>query len=161
MLKLFQLIFRFCRLTGNINATLGFTISFIGDKAHALFHVGSDSLLVFKSARLRTKYSGKSDTWYDGIQRPSSVELSHSELLVEVSNEDGSAAVEVRGKVIGFLPLRNRRNNEHTYIGEGMTEYTITKADGSDLPEQFVEALGVTGMGISEYLDQNVNPARL
>ena len=87
--------------------------------------------------------------------------MSHSELRIEVSNDDGRVEIEIRGSVIGFLPLRNRRNDQHTYIGEGMTEYTITKAEGPDVPDLFAEAVGVTGMGISEYLDQNVEPARL
>jgi hypothetical protein len=45
----------------------------------------------------------------------------------------------VEGKVIGFIPLRNRREGHVTHIGEAMTEYTC---------------LGHTGLGISEYLDQ-------
>ena len=40
----------------------------------------------------------------------------------------------------GFVPLRNRRSEQVTYIGEGMTEYTL---DGDRL-----------GYGLSEYLDQ-------
>jgi hypothetical protein len=47
--------------------------------------------------------------------------------------------VQVKGRVLGFIPLRNRREGHVTHIGEGMTEYTC---------------LGKTGLGISEYLDQ-------
>jgi hypothetical protein len=46
----------------------------------------------------------------------------------------------IEGKVKGFIPLRNRRSDEITYIGEGMTEYTM---DGE-----------IMGYGLSEYLDQ-------
>ncbi|MEX0683910.1 MAG: hypothetical protein WD904_03365 [Dehalococcoidia bacterium] len=52
---------------------------------------------------------------------------------------DGGEKVAVEGKVIGFIPLRNRREGLVTHIGEAMTEYTC---------------LGQTGLGISEYLDQ-------
>ena len=52
---------------------------------------------------------------------------------------DNGDTVTVEGKVLGFIPLRNRREGHVTHIGEGMTEYTC---------------LGKTGFGISEYLDQ-------
>jgi len=52
---------------------------------------------------------------------------------------DRGERVTVEGKVIGFIPLRNRREGHVTHIGEAMTEYTC---------------LGHTGLGISEYLDQ-------
>jgi hypothetical protein len=52
---------------------------------------------------------------------------------------DGGEKVTVEGKVIGFIPLRNRREGHVTHIGEAMTEYTC---------------LGRTSLGISEYLDQ-------
>jgi hypothetical protein len=52
---------------------------------------------------------------------------------------DGGEHVEIEGRVLGFIPLRNRREGHVTHIGEGMTEY---------------KCLGHTGLGISEYLDQ-------
>ncbi|MEO8457060.1 MAG: hypothetical protein ABI559_04540 [Chloroflexota bacterium] len=52
---------------------------------------------------------------------------------------DGGEVVTVEGRVTGFIPLRNRRDGLVTHIGEGMTEY---------------KCLGLTGTGISEYLDQ-------
>jgi hypothetical protein len=52
---------------------------------------------------------------------------------------DNGETVTIQGKVLGFIPLRNRREGHVTHIGEGMTEYTC---------------LGKTGFGISEYLDQ-------
>ena len=44
------------------------------------------------------------------------------------------------GRVMGYIPLRNRRKGSHTHVGEGMTEYTL---DGEQV-----------GYGLSEYLDQ-------
>ncbi len=59
-------------------------------------------------------------------------------MRADVTLEDGEE-VAVEGKVVGFIPLRNRRQGHVTHIGEAMTEYTC---------------LGHTGLGISEYLDQ-------
>ena len=56
--------------------------------------------------------------------------------------EDGRTR-QLEGKVMGFIPLRNRRKGAHTHVGEGMTQYTL---DGE-----------VIGYGLSEYLDQPKN----
>ena len=47
--------------------------------------------------------------------------------------------IEITGRVKSFIPLRNRRSEQVTRIGEGLTEYTWE---------------GKTGYGLSEYLDQ-------
>ena len=52
---------------------------------------------------------------------------------------EGGEQVALEGEVRGFIPLRNRRAQMVTHIGEGMTEY---------------RCLGHVGYGISEYLDQ-------
>jgi hypothetical protein len=62
----------------------------------------------------------------------------HRAMRADLTLEDGEK-VTVEGKVIGFIPLRNRREGHVTHIGEAMTEYTC---------------LGHSGLGISEYLDQ-------
>ena len=59
-------------------------------------------------------------------------------MRADVTLEDGEQ-VAIESKVVGFIPLRNRREGHVTHIGEAMTEYTC---------------LGHTGLGISEYLDQ-------
>jgi hypothetical protein len=46
---------------------------------------------------------------------------------------------EIKGSVMSFIPLRNRREGKVTRIGEGLTEYQWE---------------GKTGYGLSEYLDQ-------
>jgi hypothetical protein len=67
-------------------------------------------------------------------------------LRARVKTESG-ATYDVTGKVMSLIPLRNRRKNPdgqelNTRITEGMTEYTCN---------------GMTGYGLSEYLDQIVD----
>ena len=63
----------------------------------------------------------------------------HKSLLAELNLEDGRKRL-LEGKVMGFIPLRNRRKGSHIHVGEGMTQYTL---DGE-----------VIGYGLSQYLDQ-------
>jgi len=62
----------------------------------------------------------------------------HRSMKSDITLETGEV-VTIEGRVLGFIPLRNRREGHVTHIGEGMTEY---------------RCLGHTGLGISEYLDQ-------
>jgi hypothetical protein len=62
----------------------------------------------------------------------------HRSMVADLELESGEH-VNLEGKVLGFIPLRNRREGMVTHIGEGMTEY---------------RCLGQKGLGISEYLDQ-------
>ncbi len=67
-------------------------------------------------------------------------------LRAKVKTESG-ARYDVSGKVLSLIPLRNRRRTPdgellNTRITEGMTEYTCN---------------GLTGYGLSEYLDQIVD----
>lgn len=67
-------------------------------------------------------------------------------LRAKVKTESG-ARYDVSGKVLSLIPLRNRRKTPagdvlNTRITEGMTEYTCN---------------GLTGYGLSEYLDQIVD----
>lgn len=60
---------------------------------------------------------------------------------------EGGAEYEIAGRVLSLIPLRNRRTTPDgeellTRITEGMTEYTCN---------------GMTGYGLSEYLDQIVD----
>ena len=47
--------------------------------------------------------------------------------------------LDVTGAVMGFIPLRNRREGMTTHVGEGMTEFRCGEH---------------VGYGLSEYLDQ-------
>ncbi len=62
----------------------------------------------------------------------------HERLAATLELEDGSRLA-LDGRVTSFIPLRNRRADRVTHIGEGRTEY---RCDGH------------VGVGISEYLDQ-------
>ncbi len=52
---------------------------------------------------------------------------------------DSGEEIALEGKVVNYIPLRNRRAQMITHIGEGMTEYRLGDR---------------TALGISEYLDQ-------
>ena len=89
-----------------------------------LFHEGQDLIRIEKTT-LTTEY--EPDTNY------------HKALRAELQLEDGRRRI-LEGRVMGYIPLRNRRAGAQTHVGEGMTEYTL---DGERV-----------GYGLSEYLDQ-------
>jgi hypothetical protein len=62
----------------------------------------------------------------------------HDRLLARLTCEDGEK-LEIEGRVLSLIPLRNRRAGRTTRIAEGMTEWRCQ---------------GRTGYGLSEYLDQ-------
>jgi len=75
----------------------------------------------------------------------------HTRFELELfTKEDPGVSLKLLGEVTGFMPLRSRRNGEHTYIGEGMTKYTLLSHTG--LPAAAVAT--TLGFGMSEYLDQ-------
>jgi hypothetical protein len=122
-------------------------------------------------ARLRTWYSNDdasdaagadASLAWEGTERPGTdgrsdaVRKNHTafQLTLCTAPGDGITLV-VRGEVTGFMPLRSRRNGEHTYIGEGMTRYVLVSHEGLA-----VEAVGTAeGYGMSEYLDQGLEEA--
>lgn len=63
----------------------------------------------------------------------------HKSLEAEMQLENGQIR-RLSGKVISYIPLRNRRSGANTRIGEGMTEYRLDDE--------------LVGYGLSEYLDQ-------
>jgi hypothetical protein len=64
--------------------------------------------------------------------------LYHKDLVAHLALQGGEK-LDVTGKVMSFIPLRNRREGMTTHVGEGMTEYRC----GDHV-----------GYGLSEYLDQ-------
>jgi hypothetical protein len=68
--------------------------------------------------------------------------LYHRGFLLTMRLESGQDLF-VQGVVKSFIPLRNRREDRITYIGEGLTEYRLGEA---------------VGYGLSEYLDQMRQP---
>ncbi len=112
-------------ITGNFSDDLGMIVRTNGQgEGGGLFHEGQELIRIEKT-QLSTEY--EPGTRY------------HRSLRAELSLADGRERV-LEGRVMGFIPLRNRRKGTHTHVGEGMTEYTL---DGE-----------LVGYGLSEYLDQ-------
>jgi len=111
-------------ITGNFGDDLGMVISRVGDRRGGMFHKG-DQFLRITDLELDTQYE-------PGTRF-------HTGLDAKVTLENGDVHL-LRGEVKGFIPLRNRRSEQITYIGEGMTEYTLDNDR--------------VGYGLSEYLDQ-------
>ena len=112
-------------LTGNFSDDLGMIVTTNGQgEGGGLFQEGDD-LVRIKKAVLTTEY--EPGTNY------------HRALKADLALEDGRRRT-LEGRVMGYIPLRNRRAGSNTHVGEGMTEYTL---DGER-----------KGYGLSEYLDQ-------
>jgi hypothetical protein len=112
-------------ITGNFGDDLGMIIRTNSQgEGGGLFHEGQ-KLVRFKVTGFETEY--QSGTGF------------HTGLKAELQLEDGRQR-SLAGKVMGFIPLRNRRSGKKTHVGEGMTEYTLDD--------------GRKGYGLSEYLDQ-------
>ncbi|MBO6558158.1 MAG: hypothetical protein JJ934_13360 [Pseudomonadales bacterium] len=111
-------------ITGNFGDDLGMVLSVVGDRIGGMFHRGEEFIQV-KDIKLEAEYEEGTNF--------------HRAFKAQVSLDDGSEH-RVEGQVKGFVPLRNRRSEQITYIGEGMTEYTL---DGDRV-----------GYGLSEFLNQ-------
>lgn len=111
-------------ITGNYGDDMGMVLSIVGDRRGGMFHKG-DKFIRVTDLEL--------DTEYEEATR------FHRALTARVTLENGDRHT-IKGVVKGFIPLRNRRSEQITHIGEGMTEYTL---DGDRV-----------GYGLSEYLDQ-------
>lgn len=112
-------------ITGNFSDELGMIVrTNDAGEGGGLFHEGQRLVRITKT-RLTTEYE-------PGTRF-------HTALQAELELEDGRTR-SLRGRVMGYIPLRNRRAGTHTHVGEGMTEYTL---DGE-----------LVGYGLSEYLDQ-------
>ncbi len=112
-------------ITGNFGDDLGMIVRTNGQgEGGGLFHEGQ-VLKRIQHTRLETEYE-------PGTRF-------HKRLRATLTMEDGAERV-LEGRVMGFIPLRNRRKGSNTHVGEGMTEYTL---DGERV-----------GYGLSEYLDQ-------
>ncbi|MDA1076983.1 MAG: hypothetical protein O3A63_19885 [Proteobacteria bacterium] len=112
-------------ITGNFGDDLGMIVRTNGEGiGGGLFHDGQD-LIRIKHAKVVTEYQPGTSF--------------HKSLRAELETEAGDKRI-LEGRVMSFIPLRNRRAGASTHVGEGMTEYTL---DGER-----------TGYGLSEYLDQ-------
>lgn len=111
-------------LTGNYGDDLGMVLSIVGDRVGGMFHKGEEFIRV-TDIDLKTQY--QAETRF------------HESFVADVKLENGDKH-HIEAIVKGFVPLRNRRSEQVTYIGEGMTEYTLDQDR--------------VGYGLSEYLDQ-------
>lgn len=112
-------------ITGNFGDDLGMIIRTNSDgEGGGLFQEGQELVRIVK-VKLTTEYEAGTNF--------------HTALHADLELEDGRKRV-LEGRVVGYIPLRNRRSGANTHVGEGMTEYTL---DGERV-----------GYGLSEYLDQ-------
>lgn len=112
-------------ITGNFGDDLGMIITTNGEGVGGGLFQEGDQLVKIESAVIHSEH--EPETNY------------HRALRAELALEDGRQRV-VEGRVMGYIPLRNRRSGSNTRVGEGMTEYTL---DGDR-----------KGYGLSEFLDQ-------
>ena len=112
-------------ITGNFGDDLGMVITCgANGEGRGLFHEGEEIIRVEKAV-LSTEYLENT--------------LYHRNLSIDLDLVDGRKR-HLDGKVMGYIPLRNRRAGANTHVGEGMTEYTLDD--------------GRKGYGLSEYLTQ-------
>ena len=145
-------------LTANFGDGFGFSVAVIGDKEHAMLQVGDSTVLLSSDVKIATRYeswsTGAVDAqWWRGVERPKTLAKRHKELSLTIDC-GGGVRVHVEGTVVGYAPLRNRRNGQYTFLGEALTRYVLTRVDG-DI--EGVKA-GMVGYGMSEYLDQGLGP---
>jgi hypothetical protein len=123
-------------LTANFGANLGFMGSRIVRRHGAVIRGG----FVWRKGEMHMCEDVQITSTWDPEH------LHHRELKVQLSY--GGEKLDVSGKVLGLIPLRNRRtdgegNLLETRISEGLTEWTLDD--------------GTKGYGLSEYLDQIVD----
>jgi hypothetical protein len=112
-------------LTGNFGDDLGMVITTDGNGEGRGVLQRGDELVRIERATLKADYA-------PGTQY-------HRSLRVDLRTEDGAAHV-LEGRVMGYIPLRNRRAGAQTHVGEGMTEYVLNGER--------------KGYGLSEFLNQ-------
>ncbi len=115
-------------LTGNFGEDFGFMASWIaardGSEVRAGFLHRGKQLVFVRHVEIETEWAGS--------------EKLHARLRARLTCADGEL-LEIEGRVLSLIPLRNRRDGHTTRIAEGMTEWRCQ---------------GRTGFGLSEYLDQ-------
>jgi hypothetical protein len=115
-------------LTANFGDDFGFMGSHVvrpdgGETRGGFVHRGRELILVH-DLQIDTEWTG--------------AEKFHDRIRATLTCANGEK-LEVAGRVLSLIPLRNRKSGKTTRISEGMTEWTCE---------------GRTGYGLSEYLDQ-------
>lgn len=131
--RTWQAPFYYRWLTANVGPDFGFMGSRIArrdsDGVRAGFVWEDGRIIPCDGFEISTDWVGE-DQYHQGIRA-----------VLSASDVDGQARQwEITGRVLGLIPLRNRRDGQVTRISEGLTEWTL--ADGR------------VGYGLSEYLDQ-------
>jgi hypothetical protein len=126
--RFWQAIHSYEWLTLNFGDDFGAMVSIIrrtqgSERAHGVV-VRGDSLVPLASAKVSAEYEEGG--------------LFHRRVVAELETVAGER-LDVRGEVVNFIPLRNRRDGLVTHIGEGMTEWRCGDR---------------TGYGLSEFLRQ-------
>ncbi|KAI9357308.1 kinase-like domain-containing protein [Zopfochytrium polystomum] len=168
--RYWQAISSYRWITCNLGSAAGFVLALVGGLDPVMtFHLGPCDVVFLNQCAVATRYCDETERaappgapTFAGLDRPRPLSSSsssapaawqrHCELVVTAGGGDGDPAgvhVVVSGEVLGFLPMRNRRNGEVTCLGEGFTRYTVVSAKGL----RGVSA-GMVGYGFSEYLDQ-------
>jgi hypothetical protein len=115
-------------LTGNFGEDFGFAATWIATRDGGVVRGGfvhrGPRLLPVRDLELETDWTGEARF--------------HHRIRARLVCE-GDESLEVAGRVLSLIPLRNRRGGSTTRISEGLTEWTCQ---------------GRTGYGLSEYLDQ-------
>jgi hypothetical protein len=115
-------------LTGNFGEDFGFMANWIaapdGSEVRAGFLHRGRRLVIVRHVEIETQWAEP--------------EKLHQQLAARLTCADGEK-LEIEGRVLSMIPLRNRREGRTTRIAEGMTEWRCQ---------------GRTGYGLSEYLDQ-------
>jgi hypothetical protein len=126
--RYWQAIYSYRWLTINFAPDFGMMVSTIWrDPEHR-----TQGGVVYRGEKMDQIVGVDIDTQFDGNG------LFHRDLVAHLTLNTGEK-LDVSGKVMAFIPLRNRREGMTTHVGEGMTEYRCGDA---------------VGYGLSEYLDQ-------
>jgi hypothetical protein len=115
-------------LTANFGEDFGFAATWIASRDGGVFKGG----FVHRGPRQVRLRDLELETDWTGEAR------FHHRIRARLACE-GDESLEVAGRVLSLIPLRNRRGGGTTRISEGLTEWTCQ---------------GRTGYGLSEYLDQ-------
>ena len=114
-------------LTGNFGDDFGFMANWIaardGSEVRAGFLQRGKQLVLVRHVEIETQWTGS--------------EKLHDRLQARLTCADGEV-LEIEGRVLSLIPLRNRRDGRTTRIAEGMTEWRWGDR---------------VGYGLSEYLD--------
>ena len=129
------------------------------NKAICIVHHGRDKILHFQNCSLLSRYGDETNEnlldiqWFHGTTRPKKMpHKRHYEFSLTIEDDHKKHSFTIRGKVLAFIPLRNRRLDKIVTLGEAYTEYHVLSST-----LDFIK-VGSVGYGMSEYLDHEDDP---